>query len=144
MPSAVLIGNLTREPELRFSNSGSPMANFGLAVNRKWQNRATGEWDEKTSFFDVKMFGSLAENVAESLPKGARVVVTGRFEQETWETQEGDKRSKIVVIADEVSPSLRWATVQVEKNERSDKSLASAAATVGRAFGEDKADEEPF
>ena len=113
-----LVGNVTRDPELRFTPSGQPTATFGLAVNRRWQNRQTQEWEEATSFFDVVCWREMAENVSESLTKGSRVVVTGRLEQRSWETADGDKRSKVEVVADEVGPSLRWATAQVTKNER--------------------------
>ena len=93
-------------------------ATFGLAVNRRWQNRQTQEWEEATSFFDVVCWREMAENVSESLTRGPRVVVTGRLEQRSWETPDGDKRSKVEVVADEVGPSLRWATAQITKNER--------------------------
>jgi single-strand DNA-binding protein len=116
--SITLVGNITRDPELRFLNSGQATTSFGLAVNRRWQNRQTQEWEEQTSFFDVVCWREMAENVAESLTRGSRVVVTGRLEQRTWETQDGDKRSKIEVVADEVAPSLRWATATVARNER--------------------------
>lgn len=116
--TVTVIGNATREPELRFTNTGRAVASFGLAVNRRWQNRQTNEWEEATSFFDVTCWAELAENVAESIPKGARVMVTGRLEQRSWETDQGDKRSKVEIQADEVAPSLRWATAQVTKNER--------------------------
>ncbi len=115
-----LIGNITRDPELRFTPSGAAVANFGLAVNRRWMNRQTNQWDEQTSFFDVVCWRELAENVSESLIKGSRVMVVGRLEQRSWETQEGDKRSKVEVVADEIGPSLRWATAQVTRNERRD------------------------
>jgi single-strand DNA-binding protein len=113
-----VIGNVTRDPELRFAASGNPQVTFGLAVNRRWQNRQTQEWDESTSFFDIVCWGSLAENCADSIGKGTRVLVTGRLEQRSWETQDGEKRSKIEVVADEVGPSLRWATARVEKSDR--------------------------
>jgi single-strand DNA-binding protein len=113
-----IVGNITRDPELRFTPSGQATASFGVAVNRRWQNRQTQEWEEATSFFDVVSWGQLAENAAESLSRGARVVVTGRLDQRSWETQEGDKRSKIEITADEIAPSLRWATVKITKNER--------------------------
>lgn len=113
-----VVGNVTRDPELRFTPSGQAVATFGVAVNRRWQNRQNQQWEESTSFFDVVAWGSLGENVAESVNKGARVIVTGRLEQRTWETQEGQKRSVIEVIADEVGPSLRWATATVVRNER--------------------------
>jgi single-strand DNA-binding protein len=118
--NVTLTGNITRDPELRFTPSGQAVATFGLAVNRRWQNRQTNEWEEQTSFFDVKCWAQMAENVSESLSRGSRVVVTGRLEQRSWETDNGDKRSKVEVVADEIAPSLRWATAQITKNERSD------------------------
>ena len=117
--SVTLVGNVTRDPELRFTPSGQAVATFGLAVNRRWQNRQSNEWEEQTSFFDVKCWAQMAENVGESLHRGARVIVSGRLEQRSWETEQGDKRSKVEVVADEIAPSLRWATVEITKNERS-------------------------
>ncbi len=117
--NVTLAGNLTRDPEIRFTPSGQATTSFALAVNRRWQNRQTSEWDEATSFFDIVCWTQMAENVAHSLRKGDRVVVSGRLDQRSWENAEGDKRSKIEVTADEVAPSLRWATVTVTKNERS-------------------------
>lgn len=108
--STTLVGNVTRDPELRFAKSGTAMLTVGLAVNRK-----RGD-EEVTSFFDVVAFGTLAENVAESVAKGMRVVVTGRLEQRSWETDSGERRSKVEVIADEISPSLRWATAAVTRS----------------------------
>jgi single-strand DNA-binding protein len=113
-----IVGNLTRDPELRFTPSGQATTTFGVAVNRRWQNRQTQEWEEATSFFDVVSWGQLAENIAQSLTRGTRVVVSGRLDQRTWENQEGEKRSKIEITADEIGPSLRWATVSITKNER--------------------------
>ena len=92
-----LIGNVTRDPELRFTPSGQAVATFGLAVNRRWQNRQTQAWEESTSFFDVVCWAQLAENVAESVTKGTRLMVIGRLDQRSWETQDGDKRSKVEV-----------------------------------------------
>jgi single-strand DNA-binding protein len=116
--SITLVGNITRDPELRFTNTGQANVTFGLAVNRRWQNRQTQEWEEATSFFDVVCWREMAENVSESLTRGSRVIVNGRLEQRSWETQDGDKRSKVEVVADEIGPSLRWATAAVTKNER--------------------------
>jgi len=115
--SITIVGNITRDPELRFTPSGQANARLGVAVNRRWQDRSSGEWNEATSFFDVICWRELAENVSESLKRGTRVIVTGRLEQRTWE-QEGNKRSVVEIIADEVAPSLRWATAKVEKTER--------------------------
>jgi single-strand DNA-binding protein len=112
------VGNLTRDPELRFTPSGQPIANIGMAVNRMWTDRVSNERKEATSFFNVVAWGSLGENAAECLAKGDRVMVTGRLEQRSWETQDGDKRSVVEVVADEIGPSLRWATAEVRKNDR--------------------------
>ena len=116
--TGTIVGNATRDPELRFTPSGQAVASFGVAVNRRWQNRQTQEWEEAVSFFDVTCWGQLAENVAESVQKGTRVVVDGRLDQRSWETEQGDKRSKVEIVADEVAPSLRWATASITKNER--------------------------
>ncbi|MFI5041202.1 MAG: single-stranded DNA-binding protein [Acidimicrobiales bacterium] len=130
--TVTIIGNVTRDPELRFTPSGQALATFGMAVNRRWQNRQTQEWEEATSFFDIVCWGTLADNVSDSLGKGARVIVTGRLDQRSWETQEGEKRSKVEVVADEVGPSLRWATAKPEKTERRD------AQRGGYAGGSDR------
>jgi single-strand DNA-binding protein len=111
-----LVGNITRDPELRYTPGGMAVVSFGLAVNHR--TRKGDDWEEKAMFFDVSCFGQLAENVAESVSKGARVIVTGRLDFRSWESQDGDRRSKIEVIADEVGPSLRWATAEVAKNDR--------------------------
>jgi single-strand DNA-binding protein len=116
--SVTLVGNVTREPELRYTAAGQAMAKFGLAVNRRWQNRQTNAWEESTSFFDVVAWREMAENVGESITKGTRVVVTGRMEQRSYENQAGEKRSAVELVADEVGPSLRWATAKVVRNER--------------------------
>ena len=147
--SITLVGNITRDPELRFTPSGAPTASFGLAVNRRWQNRQTNDWEEATSFFDVVCWREMAENAAESLSKGSRVIVTGRLEQRSWETQEGEKRSKIEVVADEIGPSLRWATAEVKKNDRrgpSDGGGGGGGGSSRPAANEPPPayDEEPF
>src|SRR5665213_2413924 len=113
-----LVGNVTKDPELRFTPTGQATLTFGLAVNRRWQNRQTQEWEEQTSFFDIVCWREMAENVGESITRGSRIIVSGRLEQRSWETQDGEKRTRIEVIADELGPSLRWATAQVVKNER--------------------------
>jgi single-strand DNA-binding protein len=115
--SITIVGNITRDPELRYTPSGQANVRLGVAVNRRWQDRGSGEWQEATSFFDVIAWRELAENVNESLKRGTRVIVTGRLEQRSWE-QDGNKRSVVEIIADEIAPSLRWATAKVEKTER--------------------------
>jgi len=116
--TVTVIGNITRDPELRYTANGQANATFGIAVNRRWMNRQTNEWEERTSFFNVVCWREQADNVAESLSKGARVIISGRLEQRSWETDNGEKRSVVEIVADEVGPSLRWASAQVSKNER--------------------------
>jgi single-strand DNA-binding protein len=116
--TVTLVGNITRDPELRFTPSGQANATFGLAVNRVWTDRQTNERKEAVSFFNVVCWREMAENASESLQKGSRVIVTGRLEQRSWETQDGEKRSVIEVVADEIGPSLRWATASITRNER--------------------------
>jgi single-strand DNA-binding protein len=151
--SVTLIGNLTRDPELRFTTGGRGVASFGLAVNRRWQQN--GEWQEQVSFFNVVCWGDLGENVATTLNKGSRAIVTGRLEQRSYETSEGEKRNVFEIIADEVGPSLRWATAQIERTERSggDGGFSGGGNTSGAAAGAGAAarqpdpiygDEEPF
>jgi single-strand DNA-binding protein len=139
--TVTLIGNVTREPELRYTSTGQPTATFGLAVNRRWQNRQTQEWEEAVSFFDVVLWREQAEHAAESLPRGTRAIVTGRLEHRTWE-KDGKKGSKVEVVADEVGPSLRWATAQVSKTERS--STAKGSAPASSDDGGWGLNEEPF
>jgi len=124
-----LVGNLTRDPELRFTANGRAVASFGIAVGRRYQ--VNGEWQEQTSYFNVTAWGDLGENAAASLSKGTRIVVTGRLEQREYTTREGDKRTAIDVIADELGPSLRWATAQVERTPRKDSGAGGAKKTGG-------------
>ena len=145
--TVTVTGNVTRDPELRYTSGGASVTSFGLAWNRRFQRN--GEQVEETSFFDITCWGQLGENVAESLSKGMRVVVNGRLDQRSWENQEGDRRSKVEIIADEVSPSLRWATAQVTRNERSDSgsgggSGGSRPAPASAPAPAHNYDEEPF
>ena len=147
--SVTLIGNLTRDPELRFTPSGAANATFGLAVNRRWQNRQTNEWEEAVSFFNVVCWRDLADNAAESLSKGMRVIVTGRLEQRSWETDQGEKRSVVEIVADELGPSLRWATAKIDRTERRSPDEGGPSSGGGGGGGrsmpnEPYPDEEPF
>lgn len=125
-------GNLTREPEIRYTKEGQATTQLGVAVNRRWQDRQTQEWEESTSFFDVVCWRELAENVALSLAKGMRVTVTGRLEQRSWETEDGERRSKVEISAEDVAPSLRFATAEVQRIQRSVEG-ATEGAQGGRA-----------
>ena len=142
--TVTLVGNITRDPELRFTPAGIAVTNFGLAWNRK--NR---DGEESVSFFDVTCWRDLAENVAESLSKGNRVEVYGRLDQQSWENDNGERRSKVEVIADEVAPSLRWATAEVTRTEFKGDGGGSAPSGEGSSRGAAPAptnmtDEEPF
>ena len=141
--NVTLIGNLVDDPELRFTPSGVAMAKIRLAVNRRWRGQ-DGEWQEDTSFFTGTCWREQAEQVAESLQKGARVIVTGRLQQRSWETEQGDKRSVVEVQIDEIGPSLRWATAAVNKTQRqggdwSENRPPAAAPAAREDFGPDEA-----
>jgi single-strand DNA-binding protein len=128
--SVTLVGNLTDDPELRFTAQGAAVANFRIAVSKRIKDPQTNEWkDGDTSFFRINVWRQLAENVAESLTRGTRVVVTGTLKMRQWETQEGEKRSVVEVEATEVGPSLKWATAKIEKTSR--QSQGGAAASGG-------------
>ncbi|MFQ5556981.1 MAG: single-stranded DNA-binding protein [Acidimicrobiales bacterium] len=147
--TVTVVGNVTRDPELRFTQSGMAVANFGVAWNKRRQDQ-----EDEVSFFDVTCFRQLAENVAESIPKGARVVIYGTLQQRSWENQEGERRSKVEIIADEVAPSLRWATAAVTRNEYRGGAGGATPADSGSSGGGGRAggdrppaydmDEEPF
>jgi single-strand DNA-binding protein len=150
--TVTVVGNVTRDPELRFTPSGAAVATFGLAWNRRSQN-ARGETEEQVSFFDVTCWRQLAENVAESLTKGTRVIVYGRLEQRSWETNDGERRSKVEIVADEVAPSLRWATAEITRNDFRGEGGGDNAGARGGNRGGGRAvpnepvydtDEEPF
>ena len=134
-----VVGNLTRDPELRFTASGKGVASFGIAVNRRV--KVGDGYEDKTSFFNVTAWDSLGENGAASLTKGARVIVTGRLEQREYETKEGEKRQAVEIVADEIGPSLRWATATVARTERTGPGApAGGRAASSSGFGP----EEPF
>lgn len=120
MNTTTITGNLVRDPELRFTTAGQAVANFSIADNRRWQDRTTSQWQESTTYLDIVAWGRLGEHTSSSLTKGDRVTVTGRLEKRSWETPEGDKRTKIEINATDVAASLQWATAQVTKAERLD------------------------
>lgn len=117
-------GNLTNDPELRFTPSGTPVATLSVAVNRRTKDNSTGEWvDAPTTFHDVKVWGAQAENLAESLTKGTEAIVVGQMETETWTDKDsGERRSRNVVVVSErfgaIGASLRYATAKVTKATR--------------------------
>ena len=115
-----IIGNLTDDPELRFTPSGAAVAKFRVASTPRTLDRASGEWkDGEPLFLSCTVWRQAAENVAESLQRGARVIVSGRLRQRSYETKEGEKRTVFEVEVDEIGPSLRYATAKVQKMSRS-------------------------
>jgi single-strand DNA-binding protein len=115
-----VVGNLTSDPELRFTPSGAAVTSFTVASTPRFLDKATNEWkDGDALFLRCSVWRQAAENVAESLVRGARVIVTGRLKQRSFETKEGEKRTVVEVEVDEVGPSLRYATAKVNKTTRS-------------------------
>ncbi|MDG4794695.1 single-stranded DNA-binding protein [Micromonospora sp. WMMD1082] len=115
-----VIGNLTDDPELRFTPSGAAVAKFRVASTPRFMDRQSGEWkDGEPLFLSCTVWRQAAEHVAESLQRGARVIVSGRLRQRSYETREGEKRTVIELEVDEIGPSLRYATAKVQKMSRS-------------------------
>ncbi|MGW5569642.1 single-stranded DNA-binding protein [Nocardia thailandica] len=117
--SVTIIGNLTADPELRFTPAGDAVANFTVASTPRSFDRRTNEWkDGEALFLRCSLWREAAENIAESLPRGARVIVSGRLRQRTYQTRDGDKRTVVELDVDEVGPSLRYATATVTRTNR--------------------------
>lgn len=137
--TCVLVGNLTRDPEDRYTaNGGVMVASFGLAVNRS-RKLDNGEWEDVPNFFDVSVWDVQAQNVMASLRKGDRVIVQGELRWSKWKDKDGNDRQSISVNATNIGPALRWATTT---SKRSTKNDIQVEATVRAAFEEDG--EEPF
>lgn len=133
--TVTIVGNITEDPELRYTPSGAAVANFTVAVNKRFRGQ-DGNWEDRLDgFFRCNCWRDMAENVTESITKGARVMVVGRLQQRSWETSEGQKRYEIEIQVDEVGPSLRWATATVQKSNRSGGSGGSGNFGGGRPQG---------
>ena len=146
-----VVGNLTRDPELRYTQSGKGVCNFSVASNRRYQ--VNGEWESKPTYFDCSAWDALGENIAASFTKGNAIIVVGRMESRQYETNEGDKRTAWTIVADEVGASVRWARVQVTRTERTQtaggmsrqgEDLVPAGHTAGPRLDPVYGDEEPF
>lgn len=140
-----IVGNLTRDPELRYTQSGKATVTVGIAVNRRYQ--VNGEWQEQTTYMNVVAWDQLAENIAASLTKGSRIMATGRLDVREYEGRDGVKRTSVDVIADEVGPTLRWATVSIERNPSRGDSAGAPRPAKSSAPAADEpfyGDEEPF
>jgi single-strand DNA-binding protein len=150
------VGNLTNDPELRFTPSGAAVANFTVACTPRTLDKNTNEWkDGETTFLRCQVWRQYAENVAESLTRGARVIVTGRLKQRSYETKEGEKRTSIEVDVEDIGPALRNATCKITKSAgasaggaRTESSASDNsdpwATSSGGAWAGQSMDEPPF
>ncbi len=134
MNSTVITGNLVRDPELRSTASGTAVANFSVADNRRWADPATGERREATTYVDVVAWGDLGRHVAQSLRLGDRVTVSGRLEQRSWQSDQGERRSKLELTAADVAASLRWATVAMLEARARRRALPGPGLRVRRCW----------
>lgn len=118
--NVTVVGNLTSDPELRFTPNGAAVASFTVASSSRVLDKTTNEWkDGESTFLRCSVWRQYAENVAESLTKGTRVIVTGRLKQRSYETREGEKRTVMEIEVDDVGPALRYATAKVNRVQRS-------------------------
>ena len=133
-----LVGNLTADPELRFTPAGAPVANFTVASTPRTFDRQTSEWkDGDAMFLNCSVWRQAAENVAESLTKGMRVIVQGRLKSRSYETREGEKRTVVEVEVDDVGPALRYATAKVNRVQRQGGGFDGGQSAGGAAPTDD-------
>jgi single-strand DNA-binding protein len=151
-PTTTITGNLTADPELRFTPTGRAVASFTIANTPRYPDKATGQWkDAETWFVRCSAWGELGENIAASLTRGAAVVAVGRLAYRGWETKEGEKRGAVELTVDDIGPSLRRAAAKVTKVTREHApadgpARVPATAAAGTANGTDlwESDEPPF
>lgn len=146
-PTITVVGNLTADPELRFTASGAQVVNFTVANTPRMPDKQTGQWrDGEALFLRCTCWRQMAENITESLSKGDRVVVQGRLRQRSYETPAGDKRTTIELEVDEIGPSLRFATTKVVKATRTGTHSSGGQATSSSTWGDGTPlpDEPPF
>ncbi|MFE3001392.1 single-stranded DNA-binding protein [Nocardia sp. NPDC059246] len=140
-----VIGNLTGDPELRFTPAGDAVTNFTVASTPRYFDRKTGEWrDGEALFLRCGLWRQAAENVAESLTRGARVIVSGRLKQRSFQTSEGEKRTVVELDVDEVGPSLRYATATVKRNQAAGRTTAESRTPAGNGFGQAGSVDDPW
>ncbi|MDD2857433.1 MAG: single-stranded DNA-binding protein [Candidatus Nanopelagicales bacterium] len=136
--AVTVVGNLTNDPELRFTPSGAAVASFTVASSTRVLDRTTNEWkDGETVFMRCSVWRQYAENVAESLTKGTRVIVQGRLKQRSYETREGEKRTVVEVEVDDVGPALRYATAKVNRVQRQGGGFDGGQSAGGAAPTDD-------
>lgn len=134
--SIYIIGNLTKDPEVRFTNSGMAMVSFSVAVNKSKKNKETGEWENEAHFFDCTAFGEVAENFGSSFAKGNRIIVVGELQQRKFQAQDGTEKTKVELVVSEAGASLRWATVAVTRTERKEGSEKGHGSFRGNQYSE--------
>lgn len=145
-----VVGNLTADPELRFTPAGAPVANFTIASTPRTFDRQTSEWkDGEALFLRCSLWRDAAENVAESLQKGMRVIASGRLTQRSYETREGERRTVVELQVDEIGPSLRYATAKVARTSSRGGSMGGGAPASAPVANEDPwassySEEPPF
>ena len=140
--TVTVVGNLTNDPELRFTPSGDAVANFTVASSTRTLDKATNEWkDGESVFMRCNVWRQYAENVAESLTKGTRVIVTGRLKQRSYETREGEKRQVMELEVDDVGPVLRFATAKVNRVQRQG---GTAGSSGGSSFSASAPTDDPW
>lgn len=126
-PTVTIVGNITADPELRFTPSGAAVANFTVVANDRYFDKNTQEWvDKDPVFLRCNIWREYAENVAESLTRGTTVIVTGKLSQRSFDDREGNKRTVVELEVDEIGPSLRFATAKVSKTEKREKAGAGS------------------
>lgn len=136
-----VVGTATRDPELRYTQGGQGIANLSVAVNRRWQQ--AGEWKEEVSFFNVTAWGALGENVVQSVVKGTRIIVSGRMSQRSYE-KDGEKKQAFEIVADDIGPSLKWATAAVTRTERSENTTGGSRQSKPQEQSDPFPNEESF
>lgn len=136
--NVTVVGNLTNDPELRFTPSGAAVASFTVASSSRVLDKTTNEWkDGETTYLRCSVWRQYAENVAESLTKGTRVIVTGRLKQRSYETREGEKRTVMEIEVEDVGPALRYATAKVNRVQRSGGGFGGESGGAGAAPADD-------
>ena len=139
--SVVLVGNLTKDPELRHTPAGMPVCSLRLAVNTRRKDSATGQWGEKPNYFDITVWGQQGENCAQYLAKGRRVGVQGRLEWREWEAQDGSKRQAVEIIAD----TVQFLGSRGDAEGGGERQFVPAGATADADMGSSAADDDiPF
>lgn len=140
-----IVGNLVDDPELRFTPSGAAVAKFRVASTPRYLDKATNEWKDGDSLFlSCNVWRQAAENVAESLQRGMRVIIQGRLKQHSYETKEGEKRTVFEIEVDEVGPSLRNATAKISKTSRAGGAPAGGGNGGGNSGGDGGGNDDPW